>query len=118
MHGVSAHRAYAQSMHHTDSAIKVKRNFNVVSEPGVLSCPTGTIWRGNEVIEGVLQSLELLRQLVGCKRNIVSFWLIHLVHHGQAVSVVCWVYECPADQASCISRACLVWSSLQPCNCS
>jgi hypothetical protein len=39
---------------------------SLVSAPGLLCCPAGTIWRGNEVIEGVLQSLELLRQLVGC----------------------------------------------------
>jgi ribonucleotide monophosphatase NagD (HAD superfamily) len=39
--------------------------------------PAGTIWRGNEVIEGVLESLELLRKLVrvillvtfGCLRS-------------------------------------------------
>jgi hypothetical protein len=32
--------------------------------PIKLLAPAGTIWRGNEVIEGVLDALQLLRQLV------------------------------------------------------
>lgn len=34
------------------------------SASGCQQCPAGTIWRGNEVIEGVLDSVELLRKLV------------------------------------------------------
>eukprot|EP00983_Pelagomonas_calceolata_P128988 1161566-Pelagomonas_calceolata.AAC.2 len=89
------------------------RALSLVAHPLLIS---GVIWKGDKVIDGVPETLDLLRSLVGC--NLYFPLCLHaaeecaflhtgeeaLLHYQQQYQISCWVLEkVPKPRAACAS---------------